>query len=645
MPFSRRLYAYILMGVVFISFSTCKKDTIVYPENFTANNPKPVCFDCDVINSHYEDTIDHPTILGGDIKNPYLLSNMKAAYLGVYHKDPGNAIWVTHLYMRFSPRNYLELSRLEEEDIALFDYPLHRELIFEGDYYVQQGKSMEDVPDYYAVVDKGYKIPPGIKATVMDEMYIPDNDPLLENEALRITGNLRNENEFIQKNGGSDDLKNLYPDPGESGSDNNFNLLPGKSCGNYPSGKIVVQNELLTDRSYRPVTKLKVVIRRLFKVDKMYTDINGVFTSKKYFRNKYTIHVHFKNDHAAISRMRPWALHEQFFPVKINFGKWDNLDCGHEFRINHPEESGKISTSHWCAAITHNGIQEYLQMCKMENIAFPPENVQIMLSQKQGSGNGNTYMMNKIMASDPAAIGVEILITDVILFWSPVGAGLSLLAMEAFKARSPDVKYGYGGDPAYLTTDRYCELVYHELSHASHYSVVGNKWWIDFGMAESKNNGPGFYGQCCTKYADRIALAEGWSYFLGHYMADKKWGLQSTLFPEHGNLKTNENLLYYVTENNISSHIYFLESYNPFRTIDQNYWIPKGLFYDLYDPAIEVFNGNHIVDEVSGIKCSQMFGAMAKDVYGIDEYKKRLIARCGPEEKVTVQDLFRQYGY
>ena len=84
---------------------------------------------------------------------------MKAAYRNVYGKDPGRIISATHYYIKFSPKNYKELARLEEEDIELFDYPLHRALISEGDYYIQPGKQVEDIPDYYSVVDVNYKMP------------------------------------------------------------------------------------------------------------------------------------------------------------------------------------------------------------------------------------------------------------------------------------------------------------------------------------------------------------------------------------------------------------------------------------------------------------------------------------------------------
>jgi hypothetical protein len=354
--------------------------------------------------------------------------------------------------------------------------------------------------------------------------------------------------------------------------------------------------------------------------------------------------VKFKNSLARVARMRPWALHEQFFPIKINFGKWDRLSCSHEFRITHPGETVRITTSHWCAAVIHNTIQEYRTFCNTSGIALPPQDLNIMISSKKGSGTGNTYMLNKILLTNPAPAGTEVVLTSVVLFWTPVGAALALTASEAYKARAPDVKYGYGADPSYLTSDRYGELVMHELSHASHYSVVGNDWWLKFGLAESKNAGEGFYGGCCSDYASRIALGEGWAFFIGHMAADWKWGPESTPFPEAGNLATGTNLIYFSNGNGISSHIRFLESFDPFRHADLNYWIPKGMFYDLYDPVVELYPGSNIRDEVSGISIRELFGAMTSDVNGMDAYRIRLL-RTNQDQGVKIIDLFTQYGY
>jgi hypothetical protein len=220
-----------------------------------------------------------------------------------------------------------------------------------------------------------------------------------------------------------------------------------------------------------------------------------------------------------------------------------------------------------------------------------------------------------------------------------------VVATEAYKARSPDIKYGYGGDPAFLMSDRYTELVYHELSHASMYRVVGNEWWIRFGLAESGNAGPGFYGGCCTDKAYHIALGEGWSYFAGHYFTAKRWGMLSTRFPEQGNLNTLQGVAFYSNVNGMSSHERFLESYDPHRTQDESYWIPKGLFYDLIDPAVERFAENGVIDRVGGFTPGEIFSVFSKDIRDIRVFRDRLIQKYPGRDTAAIRDLFAQYGY
>jgi len=608
--------------------------------NESAGLPEPVCNDCEMLKQQYLDSFDHPTILGEKHENPYTIYNMTEAYRKVKGKYPKTPLPVTHLYVKFSPSNFKELDRLEIENIDLFDYPLDLELISEGDYYTAPGKNLEDIPDYYAVVPADYRFPAGISHEVIEKMHLPDDDHTWEDEALRRTNNLdiepANIHGYPQVEGKADTKQN---DPGHSNS-------LSADCGHHPSGNILVQNNLIEDYNYRPVQHVKVVVRRLFKVESLYTDDDGGFRCKKYFKNKYTILVKFKNDLARVSRMRPWAIHEQFFPIKINFGKWSNLDCQHRFRISNPAVTGTITTSHWCAAITFNGVREHRMMGMEEHVEVPPKDLNIMLSSKKGSGHGNTYMLNKLLHSSIAYNASEELIPGVLLLWSPIGAGLAFLGMEAFKARSPDIKYGYGGDPAYLTTDRYDELVYHELSHAGHYSQVGNNWWLKLGIAESKNPGAGFYGDCCTNYSFRIALAEGWAYFMGHYLSDKKWKLKSSPFPEQGDFTLGKNFLQFANQNGLSSHSCFLESHNPRRREDPDRWIPKGLFYDLCDSVEEKFPvASQITDEVSGYKVEQLYKAMQPEVESILDFKYRLLKDNNDHQHTAVMRLFAGYGY
>ncbi len=619
---------------------SCRKSDLNYPLNNPASL-KAICFDCDLLEKNYADTLDSPTLLGGPVENPYLIPNMTTAYKNVYGKMPKNPLAVTHLYVKFSPADYHQLDQLEDQEIDLFNYPLHLELISEGDYYHPPGKNIEDIPDYYAVVENSYRFPQGISYTIIDRMHIPDNDPPWEDEALKLTGNSRLGDEYPPGYFNSNNVKFDRQVPGELNPQQN---IPA-NCGHYPSGIIEVQKELTSDRAYTGIPEISVVIRRLFKMQKLYTNAAGEFTATKYFKNKYTIIAKFKNHYARIARMRPWAIHEQFFPIKINFGKWDNLDCHHKFLIHHPTVTGTIGTSQWCAATAFNCIREYHSMCRDEQISPPPANLNILLSSKRGSGTGNTYMLNKILKSSDATNSTEIVASGALMIWAPAVGIAALLSAEAYKARGPDIKYGYGGEATYLTTDRYAELVYHELSHASHFSNVGNNWWLKFGLAELNNPGEGEYGACCTEYAPRIAVGEGWAYFIGHYLSDKQWKMKSTPFPEQGFIHENRDIILFSSQNELSSHLVFLESFNPHRKKDPNAWVPKGLLYDLYDPVGESCTGSTIRDSVAGFQPKQFFNALKKEVKTMDEFRNTLMAQNMNAQKDQVIRLFRQYGY
>ncbi|PWU05114.1 MAG: hypothetical protein C5B52_00280 [Bacteroidetes bacterium] len=618
-----------------LSISSCRKSELQKPVEAQASlESHPNCSDCEYLRSVYADTFDHPTLLGDAIKNPYLIPNMEQAYYNINGHYPAWTIQPSHIYVKFSPKTYVELASLEDLDLDLFNYPLDRILITEGDYFQQPGKSLEDIPEFFSVVSTSFRLPVNISYEIIDKMYIPDNEPDWENEALRLTNNL---NDGAEK----ENLQSRQRLPEEN--------LPGISshnnCSHTPSGIIQVQNELKGDKNFRGVRQAQVVVRRLFKIEHLVTDDQGRFSCSKYFRNSYTILVKFKNKYARISRMRPWALHEQLFPIKINFGSWSNLDCAHAFQIDHPNVTSQIFTSHWCAAITQNGVIEHREMLTAEHVGVPPLGLNIMLSSKKGSGNGNTYMINKMMKTSPAVQGTAVLIISSIALWSPIGAGLSLIAEEVFTARAPDIKFGYGGDASFLTTDRYCELVYHELSHAAHYAAVGNNWWMRLGIAENDNPGEGTYGNCCTVYAPSIALAEGWAYYMGHHLADKKWGMLSTSFPEQGDLIRMQNLVTFRATANFSSHVVFLESYQPHKKDDPNAWIPKGLLYDLVDSSTELFPQSGIIDEVSGFTNEELYKALQPDVKDIFEYKHKLLIQNNFRQQQAVNELFKEYGY
>lgn len=599
------------------------------PDLTTAFSPRPVCQDCHALQLKYRDSAEYPTILGEKYRNPYLLPNMNIAFRNVYKRNA--YLKTTHLYLKFSPANFEELAELEDQDIDLFDYPLDRELITEGDYYPQEGKQEEDIPEFYAVVEISKKLPAAIPMQVLAEMHIPDNDPALENEALRLTNTL----DLAPPDGGPKTELTPYSDPGQL---NPYNK--------NPSGRLQVEQELLDLHTARPLEKVRIVIRRLFKIERLYTDEFGVFQAKKYFRNEYTILAKFKNAQGHISRTRPHRIFEQMFPIKVNLGKWSNIDALHPFTIPHVTESATIATSHWCAATTSQALTDFHRLCRKYGVGTPPDAIRIILNYKKASGHGNTYMLHDIMKDNAAyVIAGEVLTLTMLTSMTPIGPA-AVVALTAFiHARAPDIQYGYGGDPAFLTTDRYAELVMHELGHASHYHAVGAVWWAKLGLAEATNKGEGTYGACCTDKARRIALGEGWAYLIGHFFADARYGLHSTPFPEQGFIDSNRNVLIFINQPKISSHIHFLESFNPNRKEDPSVWIPKGLLYDLIDPAEELFPESGIEDPAGGYNCQQIFSVMTRNIENIDDFKKAFVGRYGGSSSQSIERLFAQYGY
>ncbi len=138
-------------------------------------------------NNNY-DSVEYQTILGNQlVGNPYSVSIMQQASINLYGNSHG--ISVNKKYIRFRPSDGDQMDQLLELNIELFDYPLNYDVIIEGDYYQDPNLGPNDNPWFYAVVDPSFQPIAGITYEWLAELYVPDQDLWLEQEALRITGN------------------------------------------------------------------------------------------------------------------------------------------------------------------------------------------------------------------------------------------------------------------------------------------------------------------------------------------------------------------------------------------------------------------------------------------------------------------------
>jgi hypothetical protein len=193
-----------------------------------------------------------------------------------------------------------------------------------------------------------------------------------------------------------------------------------------------------------------------------------------------------------------------------------------------------------------------------------------------------------------------------------------------------------------FTSDHLKETVYHEMSHASHYSKVGTNWYTQFVNAEiaeivahpSGSLNP--YGDGTSpSNSPIIALGEGWAYHMGHFLADQRYSVR-------GSCQTEQSGLSYCPGFGARPHIDVLEGFNPNLTFDPFRWIPKGLMEDIIDntPTETVVN-----DQVSGFTISQIFNALQSDITTLPQYKARFLLQNNNAQQVQINTLFTSYNY
>lgn len=269
---------------------------------------------------------------------------------------------VNNLYVRFLPTtNQLAAldSIMDVQGLELFNTPVNYQVLYEGDYY-QDPSVPDSLPTWqYAVVPPSFQFPAGIQAQTLASIHIPaDNYTAVETEAERLASIQDSLN--MSGMGAMAMNKNVIPYSKEgtvkpnvlqcgSGYEWSYSLnkcvpiLPDDCSFGYhwdgnrcipdqqgppsiqpspdaavPSGHIFVHDtNLNTDV---PVRKARVVARRWFKTDRVYTDLAGYFVFNRRYKHKVRINVKFKNDDASIRGMRGLRLWQMLYATQRTFG-------------------------------------------------------------------------------------------------------------------------------------------------------------------------------------------------------------------------------------------------------------------------------------------------------------------------------------
>ena len=494
-----------------------------------------------IFENHDDDSIERGTVLGSRLNNPYTIANNRTAYsnLGITNVT----VDVTNLYVRFKPTTADQLDQLENtmeaQNLELFDTPVDYDVSYEGDYYQDPAISQEQITWQYAVVPPTFTFPAGIQYETIAQLHIPnDNYTAVETEAERIANPYINT--LISKLPPTTNVRQCHlgyhwedggclPDQCPLGY-----IWTGSGCvpvntppptypapapdAAKPSGKINVYDTQLA--AAVPVRKVRVVARRWFKIERVFTDNSGNFQFTKRFKHKVRINVKFKNSDAAIRGMKGARLWQILFPVKKTLGIYadDKNNILHTF--NTFLSLGSKGNRFWVAATTHNAVQEYRDFASAEGIGLPSTGIKIIVTNWVVSGGGASPMWNKRALSDLPETFVRIYLTSS----SSLIAG-GVFALEEVLRKQINIAISYKE----TKSDKVKETVYHELSHCAHYQKLGNGWYGPFVQAElkamllsSSANSP--YGKKTDANSDIIALGEQWAYYMGRYLTDKKYG-------------------------------------------------------------------------------------------------------------------------
>ena len=428
-------------------------------------------------------------VLGKQLENPYSVENMKKAYESL--KSSGTLKSVTTdtfkvvtntLYIRFLPKDSSDLKTLwADTTIELFDYPMDYEIVEEGFYY-HDPEIPECQPTWqYTSVPVNYQFPE-VQYEIIEECYIPEDDEedetelkssylgdfygQLEFEAFRITGNLNEESTLKSSNG----------------------IMAKKK---KPAGTIRVDNNAIKSRSstkigLEGVMKVKVRVHNFVKWDSKYTGEDGKYKMDKYYRTNIHYAVVFQNE----TGFTVWGNWASFACANYNMGWHSNSGYSRDIYTN---------SDAWLWASVNNAAYIYREkLCPKFGVSKPPTYTTIWARNKSNSKwAGSAPMLRHVAFTDAELNSMDIPAT----FSSDDNSWyLGGFLPDVFIYKNTDSKTLYS-------------IVFHELSHASHFSKVGQAYWKKYITHIVNNRG---YGKGTEIYAGYTGVGEMWGNYFGN---------------------------------------------------------------------------------------------------------------------------------
>ncbi len=560
---------------------------------------------------------------------------------------------------------------MDAQGLELFDTPVDYVVTYEGDYY-QDPSIPDSLPTWqYAVVPTNFVFPAGIIYEILAQIHIPgDSYTAIETEAERLASLQDSLNGGgsapsgksggIQPNSASDCDPCFVWDPilrqcVPQGQGCGTNPPPPAVDAAVPAGNIYVHDTNLPTfpgtGSDLAVRKARVVARRWFKIERVFTDNAGHFQFTKRFKHKVRILVKFKNADAEIKNIRGARFWQMLFAVKRTLGIFSgNKSAIPPFIFTQSQDYGSKGNTYWTAATVHNAVQDYrgYVVQPQEQMALPPQGLKIFIGQSATFGRGGATPMyaKRVINNISTYFGLTYL-SSITAFVAPI-----IAVVKSQLDMIIGYRYENGNhqrDITLLLSDKVKEITYHELTHAAHYAALGNSWYSSFITAEEAeivsnfNSGFSPYGDGTNSSSPTVALGESWAYYMGHYLADKTYGASASCQSEQDNI---QGTIWCNTTGTGHPHLDVEENFNPNLAADRFEWIPQGLFRDLNDNTNEQkATGGFVNDNVLGFTNQQMFNAFQNTIYTLQDYRFKLVQLNPNNQTTQVTSLFADYHY
>lgn len=443
--------SYWLIAILAITLASCEKDTSNRMEvTQTGRNSK---------------------VEGKTVENPYSLRVMQAvldSLISTKSETSDNHIELepTDYYIRICSIDTTAVQILSTLDVELFDYPLDCEFEDDTEYYFDPEEPIEEdsgwfytaVPVEYAIEDIPYE---NVIEAQESGSYIEIE--LETNERDTISCELIDacyipEHNLTTKTGSKlpvspEELESMaYKIAGIQQDD-----YTTKASSSYPSGYVYLND----GSSDIPVKGVKIRAQKFVKWRTTYTNAAGYFHISKQF-TKPNISIIYNNT-----------------KDYIIWGNWLFLSPATYTKHNCTRANSFSKTfsrsdeySPWTWAVVNNATFDYYNNCSntglLKDVSLPPANMKLWcLNVNLGNVGGGAPMIKHLVTSRVLSGSTAILSYLTSIHW--IATTITVAVAALINVMGPDIllnTHNKTYDELYATT-------FHELSHASHFSSIG----------------------------------------------------------------------------------------------------------------------------------------------------------------------------